>query len=55
MMNKPSEAMALFRQARQHTNIGADVNFSKELLFNMGMAAKQLGETELISHGICIS
>ena len=45
LKGSPTEALALFRQATAKANLKNDVNFAKELLFNMGMAAKQVGET----------
>ena len=45
LKGSPTEALALFRQAKATANLSQDINFAKELLFNMGMAAKQVGET----------
>lgn len=43
LMNKPTEAVTLFRQSRQASDPN-DGNFQKELLYNMGMALLQIGE-----------
>lgn len=43
LMGKPTEAVTLFRQARQVADAN-DANFQKELLYNMGMALLQIGE-----------
>ncbi len=43
LLGKPTEAVTLFRQARQASD-PADANFQKELLYNMGMALLQIGE-----------
>ena len=45
LKGSPTEALALFRQAKANANLRSDINFAKELLFNMGMAAKNVGET----------
>ena len=44
MLNRPSEALALFKAARVGANLQGDVIFAKELLFNTGVAALRIGE-----------
>ncbi|MEL6341658.1 MAG: tetratricopeptide repeat protein [Myxococcota bacterium] len=43
MNNSPTEAVSLFRQARQKAD-ASNAGFMKELLFNMGSALAQIGE-----------
>ncbi len=42
-LKRPTEAVALFRQAREKANT-SDQRFMKELQFNMGMAMVQIGQ-----------
>jgi len=42
-LKRPTEAVSLFRQARQKANV-SDQRFMKELQFNMGMALVQIGQ-----------
>ena len=44
MMKRPSEAVALFKQAREKLPANSSAGFTKELLFNLGMAQIQIGE-----------
>ncbi len=44
MLDRPSEALALFKQARANANLQQDPGFAKELLFNTGIAARRIGE-----------
>ena len=43
-LDRPSEALALFKQARAGANLQQDAGFAKELLFNTGIAARRIGE-----------
>lgn len=43
LQGKPTEAVSLFRQARQLSD-GGDGNLQKELLYNLGAALLQIGE-----------
>lgn len=43
MAGRPTEAVSLFRQARANAD-ATDVNFQKELLFNLGTALVRIGE-----------
>jgi len=47
MNKKPNEALALLKEARSKANLVQDVMFAKELLFNLGIAARQVGENDL--------
>jgi tetratricopeptide (TPR) repeat protein len=47
MLNKPTEALALLKDSRSKANLVQDVMFAKELLYHLGVAAQQTGETEL--------
>jgi tetratricopeptide (TPR) repeat protein len=47
MLNKPSEALALLKEARTKANLAQDVMFAKELTYHLGVAAHQAGEAEL--------
>lgn len=44
MLNRPTEALKLFKEARKAANLQQDAVFSKELLFNLGVAAARVGE-----------
>ncbi len=44
MMGRATEAVSLFKQARSAAD-ATNVGFQKELLFNLGSALKQIGET----------
>ncbi|RME23972.1 MAG: tetratricopeptide repeat protein [Deltaproteobacteria bacterium] len=44
MMGRATEAVSLFKQARELAD-ATNVGFQKELLFNLGTALKQIGET----------
>ena len=44
LLDRPTEALALFRQARAAANLQSDVVFAKELLYNQAVAAAKIGE-----------
>ena len=44
LQNKPSEAVAFFKQASSRVASGGNPGFLKELYFNMGQALLQIGE-----------
>jgi len=47
MLNKPSEALAILKEARSKANLVQDVMFAKELTYHLGVAAHQAGDAEL--------
>lgn len=44
LLDRPTEALALFRQSRAAANLQQDVVFAKELLYNQAVAAAKIGE-----------
>ncbi len=47
MLNKPTEALAILKDARSKANLVQDVMFAKELTYHLGVAAHQAGDMEL--------
>ncbi len=47
MLKKPAEALEMLKEARGKANLVQDVMFAKELLYHLGVAAQQAGETDL--------
>ena len=46
MLKRPTEAVALFKQAREKLPANSSPNYVKELLFNLGMSQVQIGERQ---------